>query len=68
MEPGALERIRELFWEQITQGLHPGAALAIYRYGKPVLDLHGGVADASSGRTVTQDTLFVLFSSTKPLA
>ena len=68
MDPGALESIRELFWEQIKQGLHPGATLAVYRYGKPVLDLYGGVADTSSGRAVTHETLFVLFSSTKPLA
>ena len=42
--------------------------MSVYRYGQPVLDLFGGVADTSSGRTVTEDTLFVLFSSTKPLA
>lgn len=68
MEPRSLERLQELFWEQIREGLHPGAALAVYRYGKPVLDLYGGVADTGTGRRVTADTLFVLFSSTKPLA
>ena len=57
-----------MFRELIREGLHPGASLAVYRYGEPVLDLYGGVADTSSGRPVTHDTLFVLFSSTKPLA
>jgi CubicO group peptidase (beta-lactamase class C family) len=68
MDPQALGRVEQLFWEQIEQGLHPGAALAVYRRGKLALDLYGGVADQESGRPVTEDTMFVLYSSTKPLA
>jgi len=68
MDPKALERVEQLFREQIARGLHPGAALAVYRHGKLVLDLHGGVADKDSGRPVRHDTMFVLYSSTKPLA
>ena len=68
MDPKALEGVRELFQDQIAKGLHPGAALAVYRNGNLVLDLVGGQADAETGKPVTQDTMFVLFSSTKPLA
>ena len=50
MDSGALARVEALFLEQIHQGLHPGAALAVYRHGQPVLDLYGGVADTRSGK------------------
>ena len=68
MDPGALQKVEELFHNQIEQGIHPGAVLAVYRRGKQVLDLHGGSADADSGKLVEPDTMFVLYSSTKPLA
>ena len=68
MTSKGLERVKALFNEQIEQGLHPGAAMAVYRHGKLVLDIHGGMADEEAGKPVTKDTLFVIFSSTKPLA
>lgn len=68
MDPQALDRVEALFHEQIQQGLHPGSALAVYRHGKPVLDLFGGTADSEADRPVNSDTMFVLYSSTKPLA
>jgi CubicO group peptidase (beta-lactamase class C family) len=68
MDADALQKVEQIFHRQIKDGLHPGAALAVYRYGKPVLDLAGGIAETSTGRPVTADTMFVLFSSTKPLA
>lgn len=68
MDPQALGRVEALFQEQIDQELHPGAALAVYRYGQPVLDIQGGLADQATGKPVSPDTMFVLFSSTKPLA
>ena len=68
MNADALRATEELFAKQIENGLHPGAALAVYRHGEPVLDLYGGVADTESGRPVVEDTMFVLYSCTKPLA
>lgn len=68
MNPGALKRVEELFHDQIAQRIHPGAVLAVYRHGKQVLDLYGGMADEDSGKPVHRDTMFVLYSSTKPLA
>ena len=65
MDPRKLDRVTELFHQQIENGTHPGAALAVYRHGKPVLDLCGGLADRETGKPVTGDTLFVLYSSTK---
>ena len=68
MSAAGLEEVTRLFHHQIADGVHPGAGLAVYRYGKPVLDIHGGVADAKTSRPVDAETMFVLFSSTKPLA
>lgn len=68
MDPKGLDRVEALFQEQIQQGIHPGSALAVYRHGKPVLDLFGGEADADAGLPVSSDTMFILYSSTKPLA
>ncbi len=68
MDAAKLERAEELFRQQIADGIHPGAALAVYRYGKPVLDIYGGLADAEAGRAVSGGSMFVLMSSTKPLA
>lgn len=67
MSPQGLERLRELFFQQIEAGLHPGAALAVYRYGQLVVDLYGGQADGDTGRPVDENTMFVLYSSTKPV-
>ena len=63
-----MENVKHIFNRQISEGLHPGAGLAVYRYGSMVLDIHGGVADSGTGRRVDDKTMFVLFSSTKPLA
>ena len=68
MSATGLEEVTRLFHQQIADGVHPGAGLAVYRYGRPVLDIYGGAADANTGRPVDAATMFVLFSSTKPLA
>ena len=67
MDAQSLERVRALFQQQIDQGLHPGAGLAVYRHGKLVLDLQAGVASQESDQPVMPDTMFVLFSSTKAM-
>ena len=68
MDPKALQRVEALFHNQIESRVHPGAALAVYRHGQQVLDLHGGLADQQAAKPVESDTMFVLYSSTKPLA
>jgi CubicO group peptidase (beta-lactamase class C family) len=54
MDPEKLEKVKQLFHSQIKQGLHPGAGLAVYRYGHLVLDIHGGVSDLRDGGGATQ--------------
>ena len=64
-----LSEIESLFRAQISpERLHPGAALAVYHHGRLVLDLVAGYADTQRGDPVRPDTLFPLFSGTKPFA
>ena len=68
MNPTAVQELETLFRQQIDRGLHPGAGLAVYRHGKLAVDLWGGLADDAAGTPVNADTMFILYSSTKPLA
>ncbi len=64
-----LAEVERLFRAQLSPlRLHPGAALAVYRRGRLVLDLAAGLADTQRGEPVRPDTMFYLFSGTKPLA
>ncbi len=65
----AFAEVERLFHEGLSlRRLHPGAALAVYRHGRLVLDLTAGYADTQRGEVVSSDTLFPLFSGTKPFA
>jgi CubicO group peptidase (beta-lactamase class C family) len=65
----ALDAVQDLFWTQLSPlRLFPGAALAVYHQGRFILDLVGGYADTQRGEPVGADTLFPLFSGTKPFA
>jgi CubicO group peptidase (beta-lactamase class C family) len=44
-----------------------GAAVALYRDGRPVVDLWGGVADPADGRPWAADTVATVFSCSKGL-
>src|SRR5215212_3922533 len=69
LEPGALAEVARQFREQLSpQRLFPGAALAVYHHGQLLLDLAEGYADTQRGEHVCSDTLFPLFSGTKPFA
>src|SRR5215212_4462379 len=65
----ALAEVERLFREQLSPlRLFPGAALSVYHHGQLVLDLVGGYADTQRGELVNSDSLFPLFSGTKPFA
>ena len=53
MDSQKLDQVRQLFQQQIDEGLHPGAGLSVYRYGNRVMDVHGGIAKKEP---VTADT------------
>jgi CubicO group peptidase (beta-lactamase class C family) len=62
--PG-FERVREPFEKNFAKGLDVGAAFTAYHDGEKVVDLWGGVADEATGRAWTEDTIALVFSTTK---
>jgi CubicO group peptidase (beta-lactamase class C family) len=69
VDADVLESVERMFREQISPlRLYPGAALAVYRHGRLMLDLVAGYADSQRGEPVGSDSLFHLFSGTKPFA
>ncbi|MDF3038027.1 MAG: EstA family serine hydrolase [Thermomicrobiales bacterium] len=63
----ALAAVERGFREQLNPlRLFPGAVLAVYHRERLALDLGSGYADTQSGELVGAETLFPLFSGTKP--
>jgi CubicO group peptidase (beta-lactamase class C family) len=66
---GGLVEVEHQFRVQLSPlRLFPGATLAVYCQERLVLDLVGGYADTQRGEFVDADSLFPLFSGTKPFA
>ncbi|QKW50915.1 serine hydrolase domain-containing protein [Streptomyces buecherae] len=59
------EPVREAFAANFAQHGDIGAAVCVYQYGRPVVDLWGGVADPETDRPWTRDTLQLVYSATK---
>src|SRR5688572_27974370 len=66
VEPG-FEGVRDAFVRNFDEHGEVGAAFALYVDGACVVDLWGGVADQSTGRAYEEDTLQLVFSTTKGL-
>ena len=73
MPPGAhfnpqkLEKISEFFRNEVATGKIPGAILLIQQHGKPVYHEFFGVRDTATKAPMTDDTIFRIFSMSKPL-
>jgi CubicO group peptidase (beta-lactamase class C family) len=65
--PQKLERVSDYLRDQVAQGKIPGAILLIQQHGKPVYHEFFGVRDVATKAPMTDDTIFRLFSMTKPL-
>jgi CubicO group peptidase (beta-lactamase class C family) len=62
-----LERVGDYLRDQVAQGKIPGAILLIQQHGKPVYHQFFGVRDVATKLPMTDDTIFRLFSMTKPI-
>ena len=62
--PG-FERVRDAFAANFEQHGDVGAAFSLYHRGVKVVDLWGGVADVETGRPWAEDSIVLVFSSTK---
>jgi CubicO group peptidase (beta-lactamase class C family) len=65
--PQKLERVSDYLRDQVAQGKIPGAILLIQQHGKPVYHEFFGVRDVATKQPMTDDTIFRLFSMTKPI-
>ncbi|MEV5382047.1 serine hydrolase domain-containing protein [Streptomyces sp. NPDC052721] len=59
------EAVRDAFAENFAEREDIGAAVCVYRDGRPVVDLWGGSADPRTGRPWERDTLQLVYSATK---
>lgn len=62
-----LDRVGDYLRDQIAQGKIPGAILLIRQHGKTVYHEHFGVRDVATKLPMTDDTIFRLFSMSKPI-
>jgi CubicO group peptidase (beta-lactamase class C family) len=62
--PG-FEPVRDAFEDNFRKRAEVGAACAVYFRGEKVVDLWGGTRDPKTGAPWEQDTLVVVFSTTK---
>ncbi|HXO70164.1 MAG TPA: serine hydrolase domain-containing protein [Bradyrhizobium sp.] len=65
--PQKLERIGEFFRGEIEGGKIPGAIVLIQQHGKPVYFEKFGVRDVATGLPMTDDTIFTVYSMSKPV-
>ncbi|MFC6023692.1 serine hydrolase domain-containing protein [Plantactinospora solaniradicis] len=59
------EPVREAFLANFETRSEIGAAVSVYRHGREVVRLWGGVADPTTGRAWREDTLQLVYSTTK---
>ena len=61
-------RVEPLFQENFDRFGELGAAVSVWRNGKPALDLHGGFREGSRQTAWTDDTPVLIWSATKAIA
>lgn len=59
------EPVLDAFTDNFDTRGEVGAAVCVYAGGRPVVDLWGGLADATTGREWASDSLVLVYSSTK---
>jgi CubicO group peptidase (beta-lactamase class C family) len=67
VEPG-FEPVREAFIDNFRHRSELGGAVCVYRDGQKVVDLWGGFRDRSTMEPWQEDTMVVVYSTTKGLA
>ncbi len=65
--PQGLVRVGDYMRNEVSTGKIPGAVVLIQQHGQPVLFESFGVRDVDSGRPMTADTIFRLYSMSKAI-
>lgn len=66
-DPGRVERVTEVFQQYVETGKLPGTVTLIARHGKVAYLKSLGVRDIESKSPMTADTIFRIYSMTKPI-
>lgn len=67
VSPG-FEPVREAFSENFARRHELGGACCVYHRGEKVVDLWGGIRNKATGEPWEEDTMVIVYSSTKGLA
>ena len=67
IDPGRLKRLDELLAGYVLQQKLPGWSLLVSRRGSIVHSSQGGLRDVEAGEPVRDDTIFRIYSMTKPI-
>jgi CubicO group peptidase (beta-lactamase class C family) len=62
------EPVREAFIENFSRRHELGGACCIYQHGEKVVDLWGGIRNKATGEPWDEDTMVIVFSTTKGFA
>jgi CubicO group peptidase (beta-lactamase class C family) len=65
--PAKLERVSDYMRNEVATGKIPGAIVLIQQHGRPVYFEKFGVRDIESRHPMTADTIFRLYSMSKPI-
>lgn len=67
LSPAKLERVGEYLSNEVATGRIPGAVVLIQQHGKPIYFQSFGVRDVATRVPMTADTIFRLYSMSKPI-
>ena len=62
-----LEEISAFIQREVDEKRIPGAIAAVYKDGKQVFQTGRGMADMEKGQRIAEDTIFRMYSMTKPI-
>ena len=62
------EAVRDAFAENFSRRRELGGACCVYHHGEKVVDLWGGVRNKATGEPWEEDTMVIVYSSTKGLS
>ncbi|WFU28086.1 serine hydrolase [Bradyrhizobium sp. CB1717] len=65
--PEGLAKVSDYIQKEIVAGTFPGAILLLQQHGKPVYYENFGVRDAATELSMSADTIFRLYSMSKPV-
>ena len=65
--PEGLAKVSDYIRNEIATGKFPGAILLLQQHGKPVYYENFGVHDVATELPMTKDTIFRLYSMSKPI-